>query len=98
MRAAGALALVAACASVSAQAQTLWPSERPPPHEPSAHPRSNPHFHPLEPVEPQLPARGPGGDGFDFDEQRRTDGHLTPEERRLLRQHIEDAVHELYGH
>jgi hypothetical protein len=30
-----------------------------------------------------------------FDEQR-TDGHMTPEERRLLRQHIEDAVRELY--
>jgi len=32
---------------------------------------------------------------FDFGGQQR-DGHLTPEERRLLRQHIEDAVRELY--
>jgi hypothetical protein len=32
---------------------------------------------------------------FDFDTTQR-DGHLTPEERRLLRQHIEDAVRELY--
>lgn len=32
---------------------------------------------------------------LDFDSQQR-DGHLTPEERRLLRQHIEDAVRELY--
>lgn len=32
---------------------------------------------------------------FDFGSQQR-DGHLTPEERRLLRQHIEDAVRELY--
>jgi hypothetical protein len=31
----------------------------------------------------------------DLDQQRR-DGHMTPEERRLLRQHIEDAVRELY--
>ncbi|RKP52857.1 hypothetical protein [Trinickia fusca] len=31
----------------------------------------------------------------DFDEHQR-DGHMTPEERRLLRQHIEDAVRELY--
>jgi hypothetical protein len=31
----------------------------------------------------------------DLDRQRR-DGHMTPEERRLLRQHIEDAVRELY--
>jgi hypothetical protein len=29
-------------------------------------------------------------------DQRRRDGHMTPEERRLLRQHIEDAVRELY--
>ncbi len=29
-------------------------------------------------------------------DQRRRDGHLTPDERRLLRQHIEDAVRELY--
>ncbi|PMS10712.1 hypothetical protein FNF07_02355 [Trinickia caryophylli] len=32
---------------------------------------------------------------LDFDSQQR-DGHLTPEERRLLRQHIEDAVREIY--
>jgi hypothetical protein len=29
-------------------------------------------------------------------DQRRRDGHMTPDERRLLRQHIEDAVRELY--
>lgn len=29
-------------------------------------------------------------------EQRRRDGHMTPEERHLLRQHIEDAVRDLY--
>jgi hypothetical protein len=28
--------------------------------------------------------------------ERRHDGHMSPEERRLLRQHIEDAVRELY--
>jgi hypothetical protein len=32
---------------------------------------------------------------LDFDTTQR-DGHLTREERRLLRQHIEDAVRELY--
>lgn len=32
----------------------------------------------------------------EFDQQRRRDGRMTPEERRLLRQHIEDAVRELY--
>jgi hypothetical protein len=29
-------------------------------------------------------------------EDHQRDGHMTPEERRLLRQHIEDAVRELY--
>jgi hypothetical protein len=29
-------------------------------------------------------------------EEHHRDGHMTPEERRLLRQHIEDAVRELY--
>ncbi|MDE1184383.1 hypothetical protein [Paraburkholderia sp.] len=29
-------------------------------------------------------------------DQRRRDGHMTPDERRLLRQHIEDAVRDLY--
>lgn len=29
-------------------------------------------------------------------DQRRRDGHMTPDERKLLRQHIEDAVRELY--
>jgi hypothetical protein len=32
---------------------------------------------------------------LDFDTTQR-DGHMTPDERRLLRQHIEDAVRELY--
>ncbi|WP_258187729.1 hypothetical protein [Trinickia symbiotica] len=32
---------------------------------------------------------------LDFDTTQR-DGHMTPEERHLLRQHIEDAVRELY--
>ncbi len=31
-------------------------------------------------------------------EQRRRDGHMTPEERHLLRQHIENAVRNLYKH
>lgn len=28
----------------------------------------------------------------------RRNGHMSPEDRRLLRQHIEDAVRELYTH
>lgn len=31
----------------------------------------------------------------EFSDHQR-DGHMTPDERRLLRQHIEDAVRELY--
>ncbi|CAJ4847926.1 Uncharacterised protein [Burkholderia pseudomallei] len=42
-------------------------------------------------------ARRPAPPGEPPDlEQRRRDGHMTPEERHLLRQHIEDAVRELY--
>jgi len=29
---------------------------------------------------------------------RRGSGHMSPEDRRLLRQHIEDAVREIYSH
>ncbi|WP_301235174.1 hypothetical protein [Pandoraea cepalis] len=29
---------------------------------------------------------------------RRPNGHMSPEDRRLLRQHIQDAVRELYTH
>ncbi|VVD62094.1 hypothetical protein PPN31114_00152 [Pandoraea pneumonica] len=29
---------------------------------------------------------------------RRPNGHMTPEDRRLLREHIKDAVRELYSH
>jgi hypothetical protein len=42
-------------------------------------------------LDPSLRASVPS----DLD-QRRRDGHMTPEERHLLRQHIEDAVRELY--
>lgn len=64
---------------------------------------------PLHKVSRGRVAPPPARDQFDrFDEpsgrsavspdldQRRRDGHMTPEERHLLRQHIEDAVRELY--
>ncbi|WP_414451928.1 hypothetical protein AB4851_23925 [Burkholderia sp. 22PA0099] len=64
---------------------------------------------PLQKVSRGRAAPQPARDQFDrFDEpsgrsavspdldQRRRDGHMTPEERHLLRQHIEDAVRELY--
>jgi hypothetical protein len=55
-----------------------------------SHPlHTSPQDHPASDV--MMPAAVPP----DLD-QRRRDGHMTPEERRLLRQHIEDAVRELY--
>ncbi|MFM0201635.1 hypothetical protein PQR53_17390 [Paraburkholderia fungorum] len=56
---------------------------------------------------PKANRRSPNNDGPASDimlrtavppdlDQRRRDGHMTPDERRLLRQHIEDAVRELY--
>lgn len=51
--------------------------------------RSDPIPRPASDINPR-PAVPP-----DLD-QRRRDGHMTPDERRLLRQHIEDAVRELY--
>lgn len=53
--------------------------------------------HPGEPGGSGMPVEGRPV-GADFDEQRTFDGHMTPDERRLLRQHIEDAVRELYHH
>ncbi|MCX4165207.1 MULTISPECIES: hypothetical protein [Paraburkholderia] len=55
--------------------------------KPPRQPRNPEHAAPEEPMRPAVPP--------DLD-QRRRDGHMTPEERRLLRQHIEDAVRELY--
>lgn len=52
---------------------------------------------------PSKPTQPPDNDAAnssavppEFDRQRRRDGRMTPEERHLLRQHIEDAVRELY--
>jgi hypothetical protein len=71
-----------------------------PPHPASrseTHPRSRAFHSPRKPPE-ETPASDPivrTAVPPDLD-QRRRDGHMTPEERRLLRQHIEDAVRELY--
>ena len=55
-------------------------------------PEPAPAAHPAAPAAPVMrTASSPEEFG---DHQR--DGHMTPEERRLLRQHIEDAVRELY--
>ncbi|WP_323072377.1 hypothetical protein IHE33_06895 [Mycetohabitans endofungorum] len=57
-------------------------------------------LHRYTPSKPAQPPASEAADGSavptEFDQQRRRDGRMTPEERRLLRQHIEDAVRELY--
>ncbi|WP_296654618.1 hypothetical protein [Paraburkholderia sp.] len=66
-------------------------SSHPVGYKPPAHRfRSDPPDHPASDLNSHTPGVPP-----DLD-QRRRDGHMTPEERRLLRQHIEDAVRELY--
>jgi hypothetical protein len=81
-------------------ARALTSAERPERPRANSHPsgyrppahrfRSDPIDHPANDLNTHALAVPP-----DLD-QRRRDGHMTPEERRLLRQHIEDAVRELY--
>ncbi|MFL9906890.1 hypothetical protein [Paraburkholderia sp. RL17-337-BIB-A] len=59
----------------------------------SANPRSNRHPPTNESPASDIMLRTAVPPDLD---QRRRDGHMTPDERRLLRQHIEDAVRELY--
>ncbi|MFC0694558.1 hypothetical protein [Paraburkholderia humisilvae] len=97
---------VIALAAASTFAAALSPpalADPPPPADRAVppHPSSHPHIRaPRTPRKP--PVDTPASDAIvrtavppDLD-QRRRDGHMTPEERRLLRQHIEDAVRELY--
>jgi len=89
--------VVAALKSVPAQAQPSadrYENAQSPARAPGARStmrrvRSDSIPHPASDLN-QRPAVPP-----DLD-QRRRDGHMTPDERRLLRQHIEDAVRELY--
>lgn len=61
------------------------------------HERPHPHPHP-HPGFAEHPSEAAARSAVPPDlEQRRWDGHMTPEERHLLRQHIEDAVRELYN-
>ncbi len=66
------------------------------PHFRGRFPRAARHAHPSFSSQQRAPDFLMGsGVPPDLDQGRR-DGHMTPEERRLLRQHIEDAVRELY--
>lgn len=90
--------VVAALDSATARAQPSTDrleNPRPPSHPPGYKPpehrfRSDPPDNSASDLSMHTSAVPP-----DLD-QRRRDGHMTPEERRLLRQHIEDAVRELY--
>ncbi|RQH07372.1 hypothetical protein [Paraburkholderia dinghuensis] len=87
--------VVAALDPVTASAQPSADRPRPISHsagyKPSAQRSHNdPPGRPASDPNPRTPGVPP-----DLDERRR-DGHMTPEERHLLRQHIEDAVRELY--
>ena len=53
-------------------------------------PRENP-----APASAPAPTMRTASSPAEFSDHQR-DGHMTPDERRLLRQHIEDAVRELY--
>lgn len=63
----------------------------PPRREPLAHPAPAASAPDTQSAPILHTASSPGEFG---DHQR--DGHMTPDERRLLRQHIEDAVRQLY--
>jgi len=94
-----AVAIVFASALVPAAAYADPTPERASDTRPSPAPRPHPRYR--QPRHPE--ADRPASDAIvrttavppDLD-QRRRDGHMTPDERRLLRQHIEDAVRELY--
>jgi hypothetical protein len=84
--------IVGAVGPLAAQAQPQHRGEAPPL---SSFRRASPHSqHPRAASAASAPIVRTNTP-FDFGSQQR-DGHLTPEERRLLRQHIEDAVRELY--
>jgi hypothetical protein len=98
-----AVAIVFASALVPASSYAASAANVDPSTERASETRPPPHPHPRyrQPRNPE--ADRPASDSIvrttavppDLD-QRRRDGHMTPEERRLLRQHIEDAVRELY--
>jgi hypothetical protein len=98
---AGALASLTVAADAQAQAparerrvEQAHPWHRrylPPRREPLAHPGSAASAPNVQGVPIMRTASSPAEFG---DHQR--DGHMTVDERRLLRQHIEDAVRELY--
>jgi hypothetical protein len=94
-----AVAIAGAVASltVAAEAQAQAPLRE----RRAEHPLRTQHRRYLPPQRESAAASAPApmvrtasAPGEFSDHQR--DGHMTPDERRLLRQHIEDAVRELY--
>ncbi len=65
--------------------------------QPRAERLGNARQHPVKRGRPARPASEPARTTVPSDlDQRHRDGHMTPDERRLLRQHIEEAVRDLY--
>jgi hypothetical protein len=94
---AGAVATLAMAADVHAQAP-LRDRRAERPFHPFRHryapPEAVTHPAPASAAQP-APIMRTASSPEEFREHQR-DGHMTPDERRLLRQHIEDAVRELY--
>ena len=96
-----AIAGAIASLSVAADAQVQAPSRvrRVDHASPAYRHRYLPADTATHPAPASTPAVAPimrtGSSSAEFGERQR-DGHMTPDERRLLRQHIEDAVRELY--
>lgn len=96
---AGAVASLTVAADAQAQARERRVEQPHPWHRRYLPPRREPLAHPAP------AASAPSGQGApimrtasspaEFGDHQR-DGHMTVDERRLLRQHIEDAVRELY--
>lgn len=95
-----AVAIAGAVASLivaaDAHAQTPQRERSHPPH-PFRHRYLPPQnaTHPAPVSAPPTPIVRTASSPEEFGDRQR-DGHMTPDERRLLRQHIEDAVRELY--
>lgn len=95
---AGAVASLIVAADAHAQALLRErQAERPHPARPFRHRYlpTQPATHPAPVSVPPTPMVRTASSPDEFSDRQR-DGHMTPDERRLLRQHIEDAVRELY--
>ncbi len=95
---AGAVAVAILTVAADAQAQAPRRDHRAehPFHRRYLPSQREPMVHPAPAsMPPPAPIMRTASSPSEFSDRQRS-GHMTPEERRLLRQHIEDAVRELY--